>query len=216
MRCTPSQRSYWAEGIPRETVARAIANSIPFSVFHGGQQVGLARVITDRATFAYLSDVYILEPYRGRALSSWLMDTIMAHPDLQGLRRFSLTTRDADGLYRRYGSPTSRPAHASRDQSPRHVRRRTNNRQRQGAMSHTGPIIDPGAPRQGAGARSMQVARAGVSFGSALAITISWSEHHPSVGDRAGLSVLAVRRVLRAHPLTVGCRAPFCLADTES
>jgi ribosomal protein S18 acetylase RimI-like enzyme len=96
-------RSYWAEGIPRETVARAIANSIPFSVFRGTEQVGLARVITDRATFAYLSDVYILEPYRGRGLSKWLMDTIMSHPDLQGLRRFSLSTRDADGLYRRYG-----------------------------------------------------------------------------------------------------------------
>ncbi len=96
-------RSYWAEGIPRETVARAIANSIPFSVFRGHEQVGLARVITDRATFAYLSDVYILEPYRGRGLSKWLMDSIMAHPDLQGLRRFSLSTRDADGLYRRYG-----------------------------------------------------------------------------------------------------------------
>jgi ribosomal protein S18 acetylase RimI-like enzyme len=96
-------RSYWAEGIPRETVARGIANSIPFSVFRGTEQVGLARVITDRATFAYLSDVYILEAYRGRGLSKWLMETIMAHPDLQGLRRFSLTTRDADGLYRRYG-----------------------------------------------------------------------------------------------------------------
>jgi GNAT superfamily N-acetyltransferase len=96
-------RSYWAEGIPRETVARAIANSIPFSVFHGDEQIGLARVITDRATYAYLSDVYILESYRGRGLSTWLMDTIMVHPDLQGLRRFSLTTRDAEGLYRRYG-----------------------------------------------------------------------------------------------------------------
>jgi ribosomal protein S18 acetylase RimI-like enzyme len=96
-------RSYWAEGIPRETVARAIANSIPFSVFHGDEQVGLARVVTDRATYAYLSDVYIVEAYRGRGLSKWLMDTIMAHPDLQGLRRFSLTTRDAQGLYRRYG-----------------------------------------------------------------------------------------------------------------
>jgi ribosomal protein S18 acetylase RimI-like enzyme len=96
-------RSYWAEGIPRETVARAIANSIPFSLFRGTDQVGLARVITDRATFAYLSDVYIVESCRGQGLSHWLMDTIMAHPDLQGLRRFSLTTRDADGLYRRYG-----------------------------------------------------------------------------------------------------------------
>ena len=106
-------RSYWAEGIPRETVARAIANSIPFSLIHGTDQVGLARVITDRATFAYLSDVYILEAYRGRGLSSWLLETIMAHPHLQGLRRFSLTTRDADGLYRRYGFTdiTTPPTH---------------------------------------------------------------------------------------------------------
>lgn len=96
-------RSYWAEGIPREIVARAIANSIPFSVLHEGAQIGLARVITDRATYAYLSDVYILEQYRGRGLSKWLMETVMAHPDLQGLRRFSLSTRDAAGLYRRYG-----------------------------------------------------------------------------------------------------------------
>jgi ribosomal protein S18 acetylase RimI-like enzyme len=95
--------SYWAEEVPRELVARAIANSIPFSVLHGTRQVGFARVITDRATFAYLSDVYILEQYRGKGLARRLMDAVMAHPDLQGLRRFSLTTRDAEGLYRRYG-----------------------------------------------------------------------------------------------------------------
>lgn len=105
--------SYWAEGIPRDTVARAIANSIPFSVLRGREQVGLARVITDRATYAYLSDVYILEAYRGRGLSVWLMETIMSHPALQGLRRFSLTTRDADGLYRRFGFTdiTTPPTH---------------------------------------------------------------------------------------------------------
>lgn len=95
--------SYWAEDIPRDVVARAVANSIPFSVKLGARQVGFARVITDRATFAYLSDVYILEAYRGRGLARRLMDAVMAHPDLQGLRRFSLTTRDAEGLYRRYG-----------------------------------------------------------------------------------------------------------------
>jgi GNAT superfamily N-acetyltransferase len=97
------RRSYWAENIPRDTLARAIVNCIPFSAFHGEQQVGFARVITDRATYAYLSDVYVLESHRGRGLSVFLMDTIMAHPDLQGLRRFGLTTRDAAGLYRRYG-----------------------------------------------------------------------------------------------------------------
>lgn len=96
-------RSYWAEGIPRALLARAVENCIPFSVFDGDEQVGFARVITDRATYAYLSDVYVLESHRGRGLSTFLMDTIMAHPDLQGLRRFSLTTRDAGWLYRRYG-----------------------------------------------------------------------------------------------------------------
>ena len=95
--------SYWAEDMPRDLLARAIANSIPFSVKLGAEQVGFARVITDRATFAYLSDVYILEAYRGRGLARRLMDAVMSHPDLQGLRRFSLTTRDAEGLYRQYG-----------------------------------------------------------------------------------------------------------------
>lgn len=95
--------SYWAEDMPRDLLARAIANSIPFSVKRGAEQVGFARVITDRATFAYLSDVYILEAYRGRGLARRLMDAVMSHPDLQGLRRFSLTTRDAEGLYRQYG-----------------------------------------------------------------------------------------------------------------
>jgi ribosomal protein S18 acetylase RimI-like enzyme len=103
--------SYWAEDIPRDILARAIANSIPFSVWHGTRQVGFARVVTDRATFAYLSDVYVIEAYRGRGLARRLMDAVMAHPDLQGLRRFSLTTRDAEGLYRRYGfSPLATPA----------------------------------------------------------------------------------------------------------
>jgi GNAT superfamily N-acetyltransferase len=96
-------RAYWSAGIPRETVARAIAGLIPFSVLHRGKQVGFARVITDRATFAYLADVYVLEEYRGRRLSLKLMDAVVAHPDLQGLRRFLLVTRDAHGVYRRYG-----------------------------------------------------------------------------------------------------------------
>ena len=96
-------RSFWAEGIPKETVAKAIANSLCFGVFHGNAQVGFARVVTDRATFAYLCDVYVLESHRGRGLGKWLMETVMAHPDLQGLRRFQLVTRDAHGLYSRHG-----------------------------------------------------------------------------------------------------------------
>ncbi len=96
-------RSFWAEGIPKETVAKAIANSLCFGLFDGEAQVGFARVVTDRATFAYLCDVYVLESHRGRGLGKWLMETVMAHPDLQGLRRFQLVTRDAHGLYRRHG-----------------------------------------------------------------------------------------------------------------
>ena len=96
-------RTYWSPGIPEETVRRAIAGSVCFGVYHGESQVGFARVITDRATFAYLSDVYVLESHRGRGLSKWMMSVIMAHPDLQWLRRFSLSTRDARGLYEQFG-----------------------------------------------------------------------------------------------------------------
>ena len=96
-------RSYWAEGVPREIVDRAIDNSLTFAVFEGKKQVGFARVITDRATFAYVADVYVLEEYRGRGLARWLMETIGAHPDLQGLRRWLLTTRDAHDLYKKVG-----------------------------------------------------------------------------------------------------------------
>ena len=95
--------SYWSPGIPRETVARAIAGSIPFSLLHRGRQIGFARVITDRATFAYLADVYVLPEHRGRGYARKIMDAVMSHPDLQGLRRFRLVTRDAHALYRRYG-----------------------------------------------------------------------------------------------------------------
>ncbi|MGI8857369.1 MAG: GNAT family N-acetyltransferase [Thermomicrobiales bacterium] len=95
--------SYWATGIPKETVSRSIANALCFGVFHDDAQIGFARVITDRATFAYLGDVYILDSYQGRGLGTWLMQTITAHPDLQGLRRWSLVTRDAHGLYARFG-----------------------------------------------------------------------------------------------------------------
>ena len=96
-------RSFWAEGIPKELVAKAIANSLCFGLFDGPSQVGFARVVTDRATFAYLCDVYVLESHRGGGLGKWLIETVMAHPDLQGLRRFQLVTRDAHGLYSRHG-----------------------------------------------------------------------------------------------------------------
>lgn len=105
-------RSYWSPGIPLEVVQRAIDHSLCFGVFHGADQVGFARVITDRTTFAYLADVYILEGHRGKGLSKWLMSVIMGHADLQGLRRFMLATRDAHGLYRSFGF--REPAHPSR------------------------------------------------------------------------------------------------------
>ena len=96
-------RSYWAAGIPREVVDRSIDHAMCFGVFDDGSQVGFARVITDRATFAYLADVFVLESHRGRGIATWLMDVIKGHPDLQGLRRWILMTRDAHGLYRKFG-----------------------------------------------------------------------------------------------------------------
>ena len=97
------RHSYWAAGMPIEVLERAIENSLCFGVFDSAHQVGFARVITDLATYAYLSDVFVVEDYRGRGLSKWLMECILAHPDLQGLRRFALFTRDASSLYERYG-----------------------------------------------------------------------------------------------------------------
>ena len=102
--------SYWAAGIPRAVVERAMAGSICFGLYDGHRQIGFARVITDRATFAYLADVYVLEEYRGRGLGTWLVETVIAHPDLRGLRRFVLVTRDAHGLYAKFGfTPIAKP-----------------------------------------------------------------------------------------------------------
>jgi ribosomal protein S18 acetylase RimI-like enzyme len=99
--------SYWAEGIPRELLERAVRNSLCFGLYAeepaGERQIGFARVITDMATYAYLCDVYVLPEWRGRGLGTWLMECVMEHPDLQGLRRFSLVTRDAHELYRPFG-----------------------------------------------------------------------------------------------------------------
>ncbi|MFW1262048.1 GNAT family N-acetyltransferase [Vibrio parahaemolyticus] len=96
--------SYWAQDIPRSTLAKALSNSFCFGVFDStGSQVGFARLITDKATFAYLADVFILESHRGQGLSKWLVQTIVEHPELQGLRRMVLATRDAHGLYSQYG-----------------------------------------------------------------------------------------------------------------
>lgn len=96
-------RSYWAEGVPRDTVARSIAHSLCFGLYRGDEQVGFARVVTDRATIAYLADVYVLEEHRGRGLAVWLMEVVMAHPDLQNMRVWRLATKDAHGLYEKSG-----------------------------------------------------------------------------------------------------------------
>lgn len=105
-----SKDSYWAENVPLETVAKSSQNSLCFSVYENEKQIGLARVITDKATFAYLCDVYILEAYRGQGLSKWLMECVQSHPDLQTLRRFMLATKDAHGLYSQFGfKPTAAP-----------------------------------------------------------------------------------------------------------
>jgi len=95
---------YWAKGIPREIVHRSIEHSLCFGIYDSrGVQVGFARVISDFSTVAYLGDVFVLESHRGRGLSKWMMECVMQHPALQGLRRWILLTRDAHGLYERFG-----------------------------------------------------------------------------------------------------------------
>ena len=102
--------SYWAQGMPRDIYERSVRGSIPFSVRVDGAQAGFARVISDRATIAYVGDVFVLEAYRGRGLSRFLMECMLAHPDLQNLRRWILATRDAHGLYAKFGfTPLAAP-----------------------------------------------------------------------------------------------------------
>jgi GNAT superfamily N-acetyltransferase len=98
-----SLEAYWALGRPFETVKQALEHSLCFGVYHGAEQVGLARVVTDYATFAWLCDVYIVEAHRGRGLGKWLIECVVSVPELRGLKRFLLATRDAHELYRRYG-----------------------------------------------------------------------------------------------------------------
>ncbi len=102
--------SYWAEGVSLEAVGRSIEHSIPFGVYAGGEQVGFARVITDTSTLAYVADVYVEAMYRGQGLSKLLMKALLSHPDLQQVQRWLLGTRDAHGLYSRFGfEPLRRP-----------------------------------------------------------------------------------------------------------
>jgi GNAT superfamily N-acetyltransferase len=98
-----SEESYWAKGVPRDVVERSIENAFCFGAYEDGKQVGFARVVTDYAVFAYVGDVFVLDSHRGRGVSKMIMSAIMAHPRLQGLRRWSLVTSDAHGLYRQFG-----------------------------------------------------------------------------------------------------------------
>lgn len=101
--------AYWSPGIPLDVVRRAIAGSMIFGLYRGSEQVGFTRVVTDRATFAWICDVYVLDAHRGHGLGKWLIETVKAHPDLQGLRRWLLATRDAQGLYAQFGFVPSDP-----------------------------------------------------------------------------------------------------------
>ena|ERR1700722_3663562 len=105
-----SEESYWAAGIPADRLKNAINNSMCFGVYKDTAQAGFARVVTDKASFAYICDVFILPGYRGIGLSKWLIQAIVEHPELQGLRRWSLATADAHGLYGQFGfTPLSKP-----------------------------------------------------------------------------------------------------------
>jgi GNAT superfamily N-acetyltransferase len=98
-----STETYWARGRSREVVERSIKNSFPFGIYKADAQVGFARIVTDYATFAWVADVFVLPEHRGQGLSKWLMEVILAHPQLQGFRRWALSTKDAHGLYEKFG-----------------------------------------------------------------------------------------------------------------
>ena len=101
--CDFLSRAYWAQGRPRDRIELSLRHSLVFGIYVDSRQIGLARVVTDTATFAWLCDVFIHEDYRGRGIGKWLMACILSHPGLQGLRRFLLATRDAHGLYSQFG-----------------------------------------------------------------------------------------------------------------
>ena len=98
-----STQSYWCQNIPIQTVIKSIDNSLNFGLYYEDQQIGFARIISDFSTMAYLADVYVLPEHRGKGLSKWMMQVIMSHPELHGLRRWMLLTADAHGLYKQFG-----------------------------------------------------------------------------------------------------------------
>jgi GNAT superfamily N-acetyltransferase len=100
--------AYWCQGISLALLKKALANSLCFGIYHQDKQVGLSRVVTDYATYAYLCDVYVLEEHRGKGLGHWMVECIMTHPELQNLRRFTLATRDAHGIYAAFGFSSPR------------------------------------------------------------------------------------------------------------
>ena len=104
------RESYWAKGIPRAIVEKSVNHSVCFGLYHNSKQVGFGRVVSDRATFAFIADVFVVPAYRGRGLGKWLVSCVLAHPELQGLRRRLLATLDAHGLYEQNGFvPLRRP-----------------------------------------------------------------------------------------------------------
>jgi GNAT superfamily N-acetyltransferase len=115
------REAYWSEGVPAEIVVRSIEGSLPFGLYDpDGAQAGFARVVSDRAVFAYLGDVFVLPPFRGRGLGVRLVECVLAHPELQGLRRWHLATADAHELYRRFGfaEPARPDRHMFLDRAP--------------------------------------------------------------------------------------------------
>jgi GNAT superfamily N-acetyltransferase len=110
--------SYWARGVPLDVVRRAADASLNFGLYEGGEQIGYARVVTDQATFAWLADVFVLAPHRGRGLGVWLVECVLGCPELQGLRSWLLATADAHALYRRFGFAETEPGRLMRKHDP--------------------------------------------------------------------------------------------------
>jgi len=124
-------RSYWSPGIPRELIVRAMENSLCFGLFHAEGQIGFARVVSDRTSFAYLADVFVLEAWRGRGLSKFMMACVRAHPELQNLRRWLLATADAHGLYAQFGfTPLKKPERMMENVDPEVYQRMQANSER--------------------------------------------------------------------------------------